>query len=155
MYLDARFLVLSELVLWLDVVGSGHEAASGVSAISRRPQNANASRRTANGAWPVVNTRDHNEPQNVCLALYWMLFEYPILRDFSSFRHRCSVPGICVFSFFWTLILLQIFPRLKLNCLVHSKDWSYWGETTLFSHSTQLTLPWLRGGCFNSCNLWL
>lgn len=74
MYLDARLLLLSELVLCLDVVGSGHEAASGVSAISRQSQKAMASLRTVNGAWRVVNTRDQNEPRLVCLAV-WMLLD--------------------------------------------------------------------------------
>lgn len=75
MYHDARLLVLSELVLCLDVVGSGHEAAIGVTAIGRR---------TVNGAWLVVNTCDRIEPRIVCLVVYWMLFEYHVLRDFSS-----------------------------------------------------------------------
>lgn len=62
-------------MLCLDVVGSGHEAASGVSAISRQSRKAMASRRTVNGAWRVVNTRDQNEPRLVYLAVYWMLLD--------------------------------------------------------------------------------
>lgn len=85
-YLGAQLLLLSELLLCLDVVGSGHEVASGVSAIGRQCRNAIASRRTVNGAWRLVNTRDQNEPGIVCLAVCWMLWNIIFSATFCPFQ---------------------------------------------------------------------
>lgn len=100
------------------------------------------SRRTVNGAWRVVNTRDQNEPWIVYLAVYWLLLNIIFSATFCPFQASLLSTRGSLYFLSFELNYCWWFLKMKGNCLVCSKYWPHWGETTLFSDSTQLTLSW-------------